>query len=77
MDPIRHEEVDLHLGNIKMKISSFQGGNDLKAYLEWEKKVEMVFDYHHYFEEKKVKLEMVEFTDYAIIWWDQLVTIRR
>ena len=33
-DPIRREEVDLHLGNIKMKIPSFQGRNDLEAYLE-------------------------------------------
>ena len=31
---------DSSLGNIKMKIPSFQGKNDLKAYLEWEKKME-------------------------------------
>uniref|UniRef100_A0A2N9GWQ7 CCHC-type domain-containing protein n=1 Tax=Fagus sylvatica TaxID=28930 RepID=A0A2N9GWQ7_FAGSY len=29
------------------------------------------------FQEKKVKLAVIEFTDYAIIWWDQLVTNRR
>uniref|UniRef100_A0A2N9F6W3 Uncharacterized protein n=1 Tax=Fagus sylvatica TaxID=28930 RepID=A0A2N9F6W3_FAGSY len=28
-------------------------------------------------EEKKVKLAVIEFTDYAIIWWDQLVMNRR
>ena len=27
-----------------MKIPYFQGKNDLKAYLEWEKKVELEFD---------------------------------
>ena len=69
-DPIRREEVDRHLGNIKMKIPSFQWRNDPEAHLEWEKMVEMVFNCHHYFEEKKVKLVVVEFTDYAIIWWD-------
>jgi len=26
---------------------------------------------------KKVKLAIVEFIDYANIWWDQLMTIRR
>jgi hypothetical protein len=36
-----------------------------------------VFDCHNYSEEKKVKLAVIEFTDYAIIWWDQLVTNRR
>ena len=60
-----------------MKIPSFQKRNDPEAYLEWEKKVDMVFDCHHYSEEKKVKLAVVEFTDYAIIWWDHLVMIRR
>jgi hypothetical protein len=35
-----------------------------------------VFDCHNYFEEKKVMLAVIEFTDYAIIWWDQLVTNR-
>jgi len=39
--------------------------------------MELVFDYHNYFEDKKVKLVAVEFTDYAIIWWDQVVLNRR
>ena len=73
-NPIRYEELDQNLGSIKMMIQSFQGKNDLEACLEWEKKVERVFDCHRYSKEKKVKLAMVEFTDYATIWWDQLVT---
>uniref|UniRef100_A0A2N9ENF8 Retrotransposon gag domain-containing protein n=2 Tax=Fagus sylvatica TaxID=28930 RepID=A0A2N9ENF8_FAGSY len=50
---------------------------DPEAYLEWEKKVELIFECHNYSEEKKVKLAVIEFTDYAIIWWDQLVMNRR
>uniref|UniRef100_A0A2N9GUZ1 Reverse transcriptase n=1 Tax=Fagus sylvatica TaxID=28930 RepID=A0A2N9GUZ1_FAGSY len=69
--------TDGNLGNIKMKIPSFQGKNDPEAYLEWEKKVELIFECHNYSEEKKVKLVVIEFTDYAIIWWDQLVMNRR
>ena len=38
-NPIRREEFDRHLGNIKMKIQSLQGRNDPEAYLEWEDKV--------------------------------------
>ena len=41
-----------------------------------ERKAEHVFDYHNYFEEKKVKLVVLEFIDYASILWDQLVTSR-
>ncbi|GKU90913.1 hypothetical protein SLEP1_g4857 [Rubroshorea leprosula] len=70
------DRQDRDLGSIKMKIPPFQGKNDLDVYLEWEKKVELVFDCHNYYEEKKVKLAAVEFTDYAVVWWDQLVLSR-
>ena len=50
-----------------MHISSFQGKNDPEAYLEWEKKIELVFDYHNYSERKKVKLASIEIFNYAII----------
>ena len=46
-------------------------------YLEREKKIELIFYCHNYSEEKKVKLAVIKFTDYAIIWCDQLGTNRR
>ncbi|RVW50081.1 hypothetical protein CK203_106827 [Vitis vinifera] len=75
--PRWQDGTDRSLGNIKMKMPSFQGKNDPEVYLEWEKKVEFIFECHNYFEEKKVKLVVIEFTDYAIIWWDQVVMNRR
>ena len=69
--------TDRNLGSIKMKIPSFQGKNNLEAFLEWKKKVELIFECHSYSKEKKVKLAVIEFIDYAIIWWDQLVMNRR
>ncbi|GKV49074.1 hypothetical protein SLEP1_g55845 [Rubroshorea leprosula] len=71
------DRQDHDLGSIKMKIPLFQGKNDPDVYLEWEKKVELVFDCHNYSEEKKVKLATVEFTNYAVMWWDQLVLSQR
>lgn len=68
---------DNNLGSIKMKIPSFQGKNDPEFYLEWERKVEHVFDCHNYSEEKKMKLAVAEFIDYASIWWDQFVKNRK
>ena len=50
-----------------MKIPTFQGKNDPEAYLEWEKKVKRVFESHNYTEEKKVKLVVVEFTNYTSV----------
>ena len=71
------DREDSNLGSIKMKIPSFQGKKDPEAYLEWEKKMELVSDCHNYSELKKVKLAAIEFSDYAIVWWDQLVLNRR
>jgi len=63
----RRDREDNSLGSIKMNIPSFQGKNDPEAYLDWERKVELVFDCHNYSEEKKVKIAAIEFTDYAIV----------
>ncbi|XP_042448964.1 uncharacterized protein LOC122033874 [Zingiber officinale] len=71
------EAVDRNMGTIKLSIPPFQGKNDPNVYIEWERKVELVFDCHNYSEEKKVKLAAVTFTDYDIIWWDQLTLSRR
>jgi len=70
-------DIDRNLGSIKLKILAFKGKTDPEAYLDWEKKVEMIFDIHRYSEEKKVKLVVVEFTDYAMVWWERLVVERR
>jgi hypothetical protein len=51
----------------KMKVSSFQEKSDPEAYLEWEKKMELVFDCHHYSEAQKVKIVVIEFTDCDLV----------
>ena len=56
---VRNQE-DNNLGSIKMKIPSFQRKSDPEAYLEWEKKVELVFECHNYSEVKKLKLATTE-----------------
>jgi hypothetical protein len=55
---------------IKMKVPSFHGKFDPEAYLEWEKKMELVFDCRDYSKAQKVKIAVIEFTNYAMIWWD-------
>ncbi|KAL0445637.1 UNVERIFIED_CONTAM: hypothetical protein Slati_1691600 [Sesamum latifolium] len=60
------------LGGVKVTIPSFKGKSDPEAYLEWELHVEQIFSCHNYSESKKVKLTAFEFTDYALVWWDQM-----
>lgn len=54
--------------NSKTTIPSFKGRSDPETYLVWEEKVELIFDVHNYSEERKVKLDVTQFVDYAIIW---------
>ena len=42
-DPRWQDGTDRNPENIKMKILSFQGKNDLEAYFKWEKTVELIF----------------------------------
>lgn len=59
---VRHKRMGRDLGRerelvevwatSKMKIPSFKRISDPKAYLEWEKKIELIFDYYNYSKEK-------------------------
>ncbi|KAL4386067.1 hypothetical protein GQ457_09G019440 [Hibiscus cannabinus] len=69
--------LDDSFANIKMNIPPFHGKTDPEAYLEWEKKIEHIFECHNYSERKKVQIAALEFTHYAINWWNQLTVNRR
>ncbi|XP_027096106.1 uncharacterized protein [Coffea arabica] len=69
--------IDDAIKGIKMKIPPFRGKSDPDTYLEWESRVELVFDCNDYTDAQKLRLAVVEFTDYAIVWWEQVATSRR
>ena len=45
--------------------------SDPNAYVDWEMKIEHVFSSNDYIEEQKVKLAIVEFSNYALVWWNK------
>ncbi|XP_056853723.1 uncharacterized protein LOC130503093 [Raphanus sativus] len=71
------DRPDDRLGNLKLRIPVFGGTSNPDDYLDWEKKIELVFDCQDYSERKKVRLAVTEFNGYALHWWDQIVTTRR
>ncbi|KAG7572474.1 Zinc finger CCHC-type superfamily [Arabidopsis suecica] len=71
------EPVRDYFGGVKLRIPPFHGKNDPDAYLEWEKKIELLFNCKHYTEINRVRVAATEFHDYALSWWDQIVTSRR
>ena len=60
------------VGGVKLKISTFYGRFDPEEYLQYESKIENVFDCNNFNEERKLKLVVAEFCDYTIIWWTSL-----
>ena len=68
----RDEDEDGGIGRIKITIPSFTGKAGPEEYLEWEMRVEQIFDNHRYSEERKIRFASLEFSGYALIWWDQL-----
>ncbi|XP_073526327.1 uncharacterized protein [Phyllobates terribilis] len=65
------------IGKIKVKIPPFEGKCDPDTYMAWERKMDQIWSCHNFNEEKKVQLAILEFQDYAMLWWDNLVQERR
>jgi hypothetical protein len=61
---------------LKFTIPKFDGGSDHEAYLRWELKVYRIFCLHNYSKEKKMAMTPLEFDDYALIWWEQMLNGR-
>ncbi|KAG2288471.1 uncharacterized protein LOC106402720 isoform X3 [Brassica napus] len=75
-----HEGQSNHkdkLADQKLKIPPFYGDADPAAYVEWEEKMELIFNCQHSAERKKVQMATAEFYGYASSWWNQLVSSRR
>ncbi|XP_051149220.1 uncharacterized protein LOC127263941 [Andrographis paniculata] len=63
--------------NLKFSIPSFNGNSDPDVYLDWEKKMELIRDCSTYDDEQWTRIAVMEFTHYALNWWEQLSTKRR
>ncbi|XP_056852848.1 uncharacterized protein LOC130502047 [Raphanus sativus] len=70
-DERRNQRDDFN--GLKIKIPPFHGKVDPDAYLEWEKKIELVFNCKHYSNTQRIQIAATEFHDYALSWWDQLL----
>ncbi|KAA0059666.1 Transposon Ty3-I Gag-Pol polyprotein [Cucumis melo var. makuwa] len=70
------EDEDRDRG-VKLKIPPFTGTTDSETYLQWKRKIEHVFDCNTFSENKKMKLAIAEFTNYASEWYHYLKSERR
>ncbi|KAF1870764.1 hypothetical protein Lal_00045174 [Lupinus albus] len=71
----RERRRDDQVEGVQIKVPKFMGMNNPEAYLEWEMKIEQVFECHTYLEEKKVKVAALEFKEYAMVCKDPNSTL--
>ncbi|XP_048611684.1 uncharacterized protein LOC125585979 [Brassica napus] len=70
----RDEEVAWQGGkDLKLTPPTFAGKVDPDAYIEWEKRMEYIFEYYRYTEAKKIALAAAQLTYNALTWWDREV----
>ena len=55
-----------------IRIPKLKGEHDPNIYLEWEQKVDQIFNIHLVSDLEQVYLVILEFEDYAMTWWHQL-----
>jgi hypothetical protein len=61
---------------VKFMIPPFYGLYGAEAYLDWEMTIDNKFSSHLVSEQHRVRQATSEFKDFAIIWWNELSSLR-
>ncbi|XP_019059089.1 PREDICTED: uncharacterized protein LOC104822532 [Tarenaya hassleriana] len=76
--PRRQPRIQRHQGtDLKLKPPTFAGKVNPEAYLDWERRMENIFDCYTYTEQRKVQYAAAQLTDNALTWWDREIAERR
>ena len=73
--PRREREQELR--EVRVDLPHFHWKENVEAYLDWEMKVEQLFECHQVSEEKTVSLANLSFLGNAMYWWTSLVREKR
>ncbi|XP_010540309.1 PREDICTED: uncharacterized protein LOC104814125 [Tarenaya hassleriana] len=63
--------------DIKLQLPTFAGRVNPDAFLDWERRMDNIFECYEYSEYKKVQYAAAQLTDNALAWWDREVAERR
>ncbi|XP_048627321.1 uncharacterized protein LOC125596017 [Brassica napus] len=71
----REDEVPWQGGkDLKLNPPTFAGKVNPDAYVEWERRMEYIFEYYNYSEARKIALAAAQLTENALSWWDREVS---
>jgi hypothetical protein len=68
----RHRDDPDNIARVKLKILKFTGKEDVDAYFEWAEQCDQIFRVHNLSDQRHVNLASVEFSGYALTWWNQV-----
>jgi hypothetical protein len=68
----RHRNDPDHIGRVKLDIPKFTGKESADEYLNWAEQCDQIFRVHNFSDQHRVNLASVEFSGYALTWWNQL-----
>lgn len=75
--PRQRQPQNQYQNHIKLKAPVYAGKVDPEAYLDWEKRMDHIFEYYNHPGPKRVALAVAQLTDNALVWWDRVTTDRR
>jgi hypothetical protein len=68
----RHYDDPDNIARVKLSIPKFTGKENADEYLEWAEQCDQIFRVHNLSDQRRVNLSSVEFSGYALTWWNQV-----
>ena len=65
------EDLD-SIAHVKLSIPKFTGREDEDAYLKWAEQCDQIFRVLNLSDQRCVNLALVEFSGYALTWWNEI-----
>lgn len=75
--PRARQNQNQYPNHIKLKALVYAGKVDPEAYLDWEKRMDHIFEYYNHPGPKRVALAVAQLTENALVWWDRLTSDQR
>jgi hypothetical protein len=67
-----HRNDPDNIAQVKLDIPKFTGKESADEYINWAKQCDQIFRVHNLSDQHRVNLASVEFSSYALTWWNQV-----
>jgi hypothetical protein len=67
-----HYDDPDNIACVKLSIPKFTGKENADEYLEWAEQCDQIFRVHNLSDQRRVNPASVEFSGYALTWWNQV-----